>query len=327
MADGPQFPQCGACGTLARAVGARFCLSCGVALVTAHAGDDAPCASNTERLRASESVDTDYNFRFHLKQLGRDYLERSDQRRLRQAMDVCADEELLDQEVLVVLSDALLESEFGLLVVTDERVLFIGEDADRASVSIVHEEITAVIPTAVGSDGDLSDLIVVTKSARYRFECVGPDDWVEDLAACIEGAEEGEESIDPSDDAGLGGAMRPFENDDEAKYGCLQCGAAYVSLVPGAECMDCGGELVDRNGRPVPAGSGDSEYAQTIWESTFDPDVLPGPTYTLGSGASLLPSSGGAGLVDALERLAALHRQGVLSEIEFNAAKARLLSG
>ena len=168
--------------------------------------------------------------------LARQHLDHGVRRRLRSRLDALP-RSLVDEEPLL-LTDAFLEG-FGLLVLTEDRLIFIAEDPTAEPVTIAFfddQPLTATPADEPGSNG--RDLTITVGGTVTVIEELGDPDWVEEFADAIHAAT---------------GTPRPPGGGGVALTSCPWCDATFDPPVPRHDaCPSCGLAL-DTSSEPPPA--------------------------------------------------------------------------
>jgi hypothetical protein len=103
------------------------------------------------------------------------------------------------------------------------------------------------------------------------------------------------------------------------EWGWIMCGALFVAMGAGPVLLALPGVAQTTSDRPTRITARAASVGARVRATTTPPPFRPS--------ADPIPSTPGAGLVDELERLDALHRSGGLTDEEHAAAKRVLLGG
>ena len=152
-----------------------------------------------------------------------------------------------------------------------------------------------------------ADIVVVSGANNYRFASVGGEEWAVELVQALLGLDDDEPvAIEHRRTSGSTEELsRPSSTTTPTPTAiCPNCDAAYVIVPPGGLCVDCA-----RTDSP----SGDCLVEpHSVVEVHSDP-------YRRSASMAARPLSdgdgGGGDLVEGLQKLAALHQAGLLSEV------------
>jgi len=141
--------------------------------------------------------DPSYDPALHVELLAAEHLSKPDRRRIRTCLEA-ASSTLRAGETVITLTDAVLDDRVGLCLVTDQRLVFLDEDA--AGVPTRSVDLDDQVRAAALADGELADIVVTGAGGEIVLESVGDLVWASQVATSIEKGRP-VESLDLDDDS------------------------------------------------------------------------------------------------------------------------------